>query len=147
MTNTYAKAYTEVLEIIKHFSDEEYSRIPREKIEYYERNRDKDYVFKLDPELDLFEQKISRKANAIIVALYRDYFASEAEKQKINRLLNINQQRLEEEKRERYNPEDLFKKEQEADKQEEKQELALVVVKNDSLYEKIVAFLKRVFKN
>lgn len=147
MINTYAKAYTEVLEIIRHFSDEEYSRIPKEKIEYYEQNRDKDYVFKLDLELDLFEQKISRKANAIIVALYRDYFASEAEKQKINRLLNINQQRLEEEKRERYNPEDLFKKEQEADKQEEKQELALVVVKNDSLYEKIVAFLKRFFKN
>ena len=147
MTNTYAKAYTEVLEIIKHFSDEEYSRIAREKIEYYERNRDKDYVFKLDPKIDLFEQKISRKANAIIVALYRDYFASEAEKQQMNRLLNINQHRLEEEKKERYNSEDLFEDEQEADKQEEKQELALVIVKNDSLYEKIVVFLKRVFKN
>ena len=30
MTNNYAKAYTEVLEILSHFSDEEYSKIPIE---------------------------------------------------------------------------------------------------------------------
>ena len=28
MTSTYAKAYTEVLEIIKYFSKEEYNKIP-----------------------------------------------------------------------------------------------------------------------
>ena len=32
MTNTYAKAYTEVLEILKYFPHEEYLKIPKEKI-------------------------------------------------------------------------------------------------------------------
>ena len=31
MNNKYAKAYTEVLEILRHFTEEEYSRIPKEK--------------------------------------------------------------------------------------------------------------------
>ena len=33
--NKYAKAYTEVLEIIKYFPEEEYNKIPKEKIEFY----------------------------------------------------------------------------------------------------------------
>lgn len=146
MTNRYAKAYTEILEIISHFSEEEYSRIPKEKIEYYEENCDKNYIFKLDPNVDLAEQKISREANAILVSLYRDYFASEAEKQKINRLLNINQQRLEEEKREKYNPEKLFENGQVNGYNEVKEELALVVVKEENWYEKILIFLQNFFK-
>lgn len=32
MTNSYAKAYKEVLEILSHFSAEEYSKIPQEKL-------------------------------------------------------------------------------------------------------------------
>ena len=31
VNSTYAKAYTEVLEIIKYFSEEEYAKIPIEK--------------------------------------------------------------------------------------------------------------------
>ena len=31
ISNTYAKAYTEVLEIIKYFPTEEYEKIPSEK--------------------------------------------------------------------------------------------------------------------
>lgn len=46
MNNTYSKAYTEVLEIINHFSEEEYKKIPKEKIDFFEENKDKDYNFK-----------------------------------------------------------------------------------------------------
>ena len=53
MTNiTYAKAYTEVLEIISHFPEEEYARIPVEKIEFYQKNMDKNYNFTINPEID-----------------------------------------------------------------------------------------------
>ena len=43
MNNNYSKAYTEVLEIIKYFPEEEYSRIPKEKIDFYKKNMDKNY--------------------------------------------------------------------------------------------------------
>ena len=41
--NTYARAYTEILEIIKYFTKEEYAKIPKEKIEFYRKNMDTNY--------------------------------------------------------------------------------------------------------
>ena len=38
MTNAYTRAYTEVLEILSHFSKEEYAKIPTKKIEFYRSN-------------------------------------------------------------------------------------------------------------
>ena len=111
MINTiYAKAYTEVLELIKHFPEEEYNKIPKEKIEFYKDNKDKDYVFVINPEIDLSDQNISPEANAIIVNLFRDYFATEKQKVKIKEILDLNQKKEEQEKREKYNPDDIFKK-------------------------------------
>ena len=107
---TYAKAYTEVLEIIKYFPEEEYNKIPEEKIEFYKNNMDKDYVFIINPEIDLSKQNISSEANAIIVNLFIDYFATEEQKVKIKEILDLNQKKEEQEKREKYNPDDIFKK-------------------------------------
>lgn len=109
MNNDYAKAYTEVLEIIKYFPKEEYDRIPKEKIEFFEKNKNENYVFSIDPTIDLLNQKISPIANSIIVALYQEYFATEIQKTKINEILKYNEQKLEEEKRKKYNPDDIFK--------------------------------------
>ena len=45
MTNAYTRAYTEVLEILSHFSKEEYAKIPTKKIEFYRSNMDKKYNY------------------------------------------------------------------------------------------------------
>lgn len=110
INNIYARAYTEVLEIINHFSEAEISKIPVEKIEFYRTNMDKDYNFKINPEIDLEKQNISKEANAIIVTLFRDYYATEEEKIKIKEILDLNQLKEEQEKRIKFNHEDLFKK-------------------------------------
>lgn len=98
MNNSYAKAYTEVLEIISYFSEEEYNKIPKEKIEFYEEHRDRDYNFKINPNIDLAEQNISHNTNAILVSLFRDYFATDKQKEILNRLLQQNQEKLEKRK-------------------------------------------------
>lgn len=110
MINTiYAKAYKEVLEIIKYFPREEYCKIPKEKIDFYKHNMDKEYIFKINPEIALSKQNISPEANAIIVNLFSDYFATEEQKVKIKEILDLNQKKEEQEKREKYNPDDIFK--------------------------------------
>ena len=110
INSTYSRAYAEVLEIIKYFPKEEYSKIPEEKIEFYKNNMDKDYIFTINPKIDLSEQNISPEANAIIVNIFRDYFATEEQKVKIKEILDLNQKKEEQEKREKYNPNDIFKK-------------------------------------
>lgn len=47
MNNTYSKAYTEVLEIINHFSEEEYKKIPKEKIDFLKKTKIKIIILKL----------------------------------------------------------------------------------------------------
>ena len=106
----YAKAYTEVVEIISHFPKEEYEKIPEEKIEFYKNNMDKNYIFKINPDIDLAEQNISKEANAIIIMLYKEYFATEEQKEKIDKILAENSRKEELEKSQKYNPDDLFKK-------------------------------------
>lgn len=110
ISKTYAKAYTEVLEIIRHFPKEEYFKIPTEEIEFFQKNMDKEYDFTIDPEIDLSKQNISPEANAVIVNLFRDYFTTEEQKIKIEEILDLNQKKEEQEKREKYNPDDIFKK-------------------------------------
>ena len=110
MSDAYSKAYVEVLEIISHFSEEELNKIPQEKINFYNEHKDNNYQFKIDPTIDLAEQNISREANAIIVSLFRNYFATEKQKQTLDNLLKQNEQKSEEEKRKKYNPDDIFKK-------------------------------------
>ena len=106
----YANEYTEDLEIISYFPQEAYNKIPSEKINFYKQNMDKNYIFRINPQIDLSEQNISAEANAIIVNLYTNYLATQEEKNKIKQILYLNQQSLEKEKREKYNLESIYAK-------------------------------------
>ena len=145
MNNSYAKAYTEVLEIINHFSEDEYKEIPKEKIDFYEKHKDREYDFKINPNIDLAEQNISRKANAILVSLFRDYFATAKQKEILKNLLQQNQEKLEKEKYLKYNPDNIFNKSYDNNIKDSKDEVALVEIKNEVWYRKIVNFFKRIF--
>ena len=46
MTSDYAKSYSEVLEFLKHIPKEEYERIPKSEIDFFESNKDVEYVDK-----------------------------------------------------------------------------------------------------
>lgn len=105
----YSKAYTEVLEILKHLPKNEYDKIDKEKIKFFEKNKDISYKFSINPEISLDEQNISIEANSIIVTLFQDYFASEKQKEKLKIILKKNEDKYQEEIRNKYNPDDIFK--------------------------------------
>ena len=144
MNNLYAKAYTEVLEIINHFSEDEYKKITKEKIDFYDKHKDRKYDFKINPNIDLAEQNISRKANAILVSLFRDYFATAKQKEILKNLLQQNQEKLEKEKYLKYNPDNIFNKSN-SNINDSKDKVALVEIKNEVWYRKILNFFKRIF--
>ena len=149
MINTYAKAYTEVLEILKYFSEEEYSKIPQEKIDFYKNNMDRNYNYNINPNIDLSQQYISKEANAILITLFRDYFATESQKKTLNNLLNQNQNKLEKKKKKKYNSNDIFKNNHKStiiENKDNNQETALINISNIKLYEKIWNLFKNLFR-
>ena len=109
MERKYAKAYTEVLEILKHIPEDEYERIPKSEIQFYENNCDKNYKFMYDESLNVKDQTISREANAVIVAIYMNYFANEKQKSIINEILKQNSIKAEKEKKQKYDVDNIFK--------------------------------------
>lgn len=110
----YANAYSEVLEILKHISQEDYNKIPKEKIMLFQSNCNKEYNFTYDMNKTLDEQNVSKKAKTILAILFRDYWATDAQREKIKAKEQYDRKIKEEENREKYNPDNLFKKDKKA---------------------------------
>lgn len=104
MNDTYACSYVEVLEILKHISKEDYNKIPKEKIEFYEKNMDKNYVYIYDS----VEPKTLRKTDIILMNLYKNHIAKPEEKEKIEEILRLNEQKEEQEKKKIYSVDNIF---------------------------------------
>ncbi len=142
----FRNAYSEVLEILKYISANEYKKIPESKIKLFQAVANKEYKFVYNPELTLDEQNVSKIAKCIIAILFRDYWATEEQKNKIIAKQNQDRQRVEEEKRKLYNPNNIFKDRQKpieyVEKQKENTEMAIY---KESLFNKIISRIKLIF--
>lgn len=144
----YANAYSEVLEILKYISKEDYEKIPNSKIELFETNHNKEYIFKYNPNKTLDEQNVSKTAKAIIAILFRDYWATEIQKEKIITKQNYDRMQLEEKKKERYNSDNIFKNNKKKiilNGTEQEPKLDLIEINNIKWYKKVWKFIIRFF--
>lgn len=105
----YAKAYTELLHILTYISKEDFSKIPKEHIAFFEQHKALNHSYTYSFEKPFEEQNISKLTKILIAYLYQTYWATEEEKEWIKRQEYAEFIKLEEEKRKRYNPDDLFK--------------------------------------
>ena len=76
----YANAYTELLDILKYISKEDYEKIPKSKIKVFEENCNKNYNFTYDENKTLDEQNVSEITKVIIAILFRDYWATKEQR-------------------------------------------------------------------
>lgn len=104
MNSTYSCSYVEVLEILKHIPKEDYEKIPKEKIEFYKKNVDKNYLYIYDS----IAPKTLRKTDAILINIYKNYIAKEDEKEKINEMLKLNNIKDEQNKQKQFNSASIF---------------------------------------
>lgn len=143
----YTKAYTEVLEILKYLPKNEYNKIAKEKIKFFEDNKDDSYKFSINPQMPLDEQNISIEANSIIIVLFRDYFATENQKEKLNTILKQNEYKYQEEIRNKYNPDDIFKDKKDRSFNIIENNNLPIEVKEDNFFKKFIAYIKNlIFK-
>lgn len=147
----YANAYTQVLEILKYIPVEDYNKISKNKIELFETNANNDYHFTYSPEKSLSEQNVSKIAKGIIAILFRDYWATDIQKEKIIKKQNYDRHILEEQKIE-FNPNDVFNRKKLLDFNENYDKNDIynsnlpVEVKKQNWFQSIILFIKRCFK-
>ena len=111
MEANYSKAYREVLEILKYFPQESIDKIPIDLLDTFEHNKDKNYKFNIDENKRFEEQNLLDETKAILANIFRDYWASSKQKEIIVNKQNYDRRLLEEKKRIKYDPNNIFKKE------------------------------------
>lgn len=105
----YQNAYKEVYEILQELVEEDYKKIPEDIIKLLEHNKNDEYEFYLDDDLELENQNLLPETKAILYNLFRDYLSEPWQKDKIIKWQNEERQKNEDLKKKKYKS-DLFDK-------------------------------------
>ena len=110
MGNETELAYAEVDAILELLEDEFVNRIPVKVREFFKDEKDKEYIPNIRSDIGLDEQALKAETISILTLLQLNYWCdSEEEKQEILNELQENDRLKEEELREKYNPDNIFK--------------------------------------
>ena len=146
MEDKYPKAYKQVIEILKYAPQEIVDKIPQKMIKTFKTNMDDKYDFKIDISKSFEEQDVLEETKAILDNIFRDYWATPEQKERILEKEKNDREIEENIKREKYNPDNLFKKKQKVIQQnEEIQNNLPVEIKKEKFYKKIINFMKKIF--
>lgn len=145
-TTIDSKVFNEVLEILKYVPKDDYEKIPFEIIELLEDNSCKDYIVEYNPNLSLSEQGFSEDAKVIIAIFFRDYWATEKQKEKILAKEKYDEYLEEMKKQEMFNP-DIFKTKsnENIEKESKNENTQIVVIEENNIFKKIILKIKRIF--
>lgn len=109
MEDNYSKAYKEIVEILKYVPEESVNKIPKDMRDMFEAEQLKTYNFQIDTEKTFEEQELLEETKAILANIFRDYWATDYQKARIIEKENQDREEWEKQKREKYNPNDIFK--------------------------------------
>lgn len=144
MENFNKRAISEVIEILNHTDKEIVEKIPKKFIEFLFENADNDYKPNIDFYNEKWEQFVQEDTQAILAMIYRDYIVSEDEKIKLLKEEKDEKIKLENELREKYNPDNMFKKK---NKEENIQinNVQLIEIKETSWFKRVINKILKFF--
>lgn len=138
----YAMAYKEVIEILKYVPDEDVAKIPQEELDFYRENMDINYNYKIDESKEFEKQEMSEITKAVLANIFRDYWATPYQRERILAKEKYDLEKLEEEKREKYNPDGIFKNGNKEEIHIEKISNLPIEVKKEKFYKRLISFIK-----
>ena len=144
VTKELSEAAVEFNRILEYTSEDLKNKIPKKFLDFLQSIQSKTYKFEYDKTKKLDEQKLKPKTRGLIALVYQDYICNEAEKeeyiQKSQKLIK----QIEESKREKYNPNDIFKdKKIETDK--DTTNTVEIVEYKESIIKRIIRKIKNIF--
>lgn len=147
MGEDYREALTEVFDIINNSEQEIKNKIPRKLLEFLKDNVKKDYIVDIDYNNDDWDKKIKQDTKEILALIYRDYLVDQEEREQLIIEEAKEEERIEQELREKYNPDNIFKKSKHIE--EQKEETSLIAAEDiwyKRFINKILNFFKRKIK-
>ena len=144
VTKELSEAAVEFNIILEYTSEELKNKIPKKFLDFLQSIQSKNYKFEYDKTKKLDEQKLKPKTRGLIALVYQDYICNEAEKeeyiQKSQKLIK----QIEESKREKYNPNDIFKDKKIENDRDTTNTVEIVEYK-ESIIKRIIRKIKNIF--
>lgn len=144
VTKELSEAAVEFNSILEYTSEDLKNKIPKKFLDFLQSIQSKTYKFEYDKTKKLDEQKLKPKTRGLIALVYQDYICNDAEKEEyIQKSQKIIQQ-IEESKREKYNPNDIFKDKKIENDRDTTNTVEIVEYK-ESIIKRIIRKIKNIF--
>lgn len=140
----YSIAMQESYKIIKSMGNKYFMMIPEDVRNKIDSIRNKEYNFKYDENKTLEEQNLQKETWDILSYLNYNYWCTKEEKEELFKIYTENERKKEEEKRLKYNPDEVFKNRDNIRINTEEKSL-INITETDNLWKKIMRFLKNIF--
>lgn len=159
MEDNYSKAYKEIVEILKYVPEESVNKIPKEMRDMFEAEQLKTYNFQIDTEKNFEEQELLEETKAILANIFRDYWATDYQKARIIEKENQDREEWERQKKEKYNPNDIFKNRNTTTKDndisqdiqeqlnEEYNKNLPMEVQKQNIFQRLLSFIKKLIRH
>ena len=142
-------AYCEVDIILEQMEEEYVNKVPSELRKLFKEQKRMDYSPEIKADIPLADQNLMRKTIAILAMLNLNYWCEdEKEKQELIRMYSENDRKREEELREKYNPDNLFKKKdiEVEEVTENTESTELIEYKKENFFKMILRKIFSIFK-
>lgn len=147
MINTnFSESISETLEVLKHMDKSYINKIPEKFKIFLEKNKDANYVPKLDFSKDLNELSLNELTKDILAVIYINYWCEVEQKKNYISLIKENEIKYQKELRKKYNSDNMFKNNITFKlKQNKKDNVKIVPVRKTNIFKKIINRVKGIF--
>lgn len=136
--------YSEVYQVLNLLGNEYINRLPNSLFNMLKEKRDINYNPNYTDDIPLNKQNIKKETISIIALLHLNYWCeNESEKSEIKQILKRNEDKFQKESRNKYNPDNIFKKSNEEQKIQENK-VSMIEYK-ESKFRKIMNKIKNIF--
>lgn len=144
------QAYSEVNAFLQLIDSNMSNKIPKKLKNFFKREMDKKYQPVLQKNIPLKEQNLRRKTIAIISGLYLQYWCTDmSKKEELLKTYKNNEIKHQEQLREKYNPDMLFKNKRNSNNnnnENTENNTQMIVIDKDNIFTRFIKKIKLFFK-
>lgn len=141
------QAYSEVDAFLEQLDDIQKNQIPEKLRKFFKNEKDNTYIKHINCSISISEQNLKEETLGIIALLNLQYWCKdEEEKKKLLEKYSENERIYQEELKEKYNPDNLFNREQEKITNEQNDKTQIIQYKESlivKIFKKIKSFLSK----
>ena len=141
------QAYSEIDEFLGLLSIDQRNMIPQKLRELFSREKDKEYIKGIDPNIPIKDQNLKEETLGLIALLNLQYWCqNEIEKERLKKIYAKNEEEYQKMLQEKFNLDNLFKKKETIVEEKEQVECLQMVEYKEPLFKKIINRILHFFR-